>query len=188
MAVNVIAGGAGRVADSILQREAHMAQKNQHATPSHRAVGRIVRAITYPIISAKIDLTLRELNALATLAHTNQDVGVSATAPATMGKRDSFDALSLTPGCNQALWSEEQFIAATDKLAELGLATIEHTTGPRLHLAITPGAAQEGPGRIVTLTGAGYELVDSLAGNLAKSLSLLDNTDVRDDLSLYEPA
>lgn len=161
--------------------------KNQSSTPSHRAVGRVARALTYPIISAEFDLNLRELNALATLAHVNQDVGVNAER-LELGRCDTFDGLGLSPGCQQAFWLEEQFIAATDKLVELGLATIEHTTGPRLHLLTTGSSSQEGPGRIVRLTKAGEELVDSMAGNLAKSLSLLDKEDVRDDLALYEDA
>lgn len=163
-----------------------MSKQSKEATPSHRAVGRVVRALTYPIISAEVDLTLRDLNALATLAHINQDVGVSATAPAIVGKRDSFDALALNPGCQQAFWEEEQFIAATDRLAALGLATIEPTTGPRMLLSIMKDAPPEGPGRIVRLTAAGEKLVDSMAGNLAQTLSLLDNTHVRHDLALYQ--
>lgn len=159
----------------------------KEATPSHRAVGRVVRALTYSIISAEFDLSPRELNALATLAHINQDIGVSATS-AQLGKCDSFDSLAMNPGCQQAFWREEQFIAATDKLAALGLVTIEHTTGPRMHLSVMKDAPPEGPGRIVSLTAAGYELVDSMAGNLARTLGLLDNPHVRNDLALYESA
>lgn len=161
--------------------------KNQ-ATPSHRAVGRVVRGLTYPIISAAVDLTLRELNALATLAHVPSDMDMMVGGAAEFGQRDTFDALSLHPGCQQAFWAEEQFIAATDRLAALGLATIEHTHGPRLLSGVLKDAPAESPGRIVRLTKAGEELVDSMAGNLAKSLSLLDNDDVRADLALYEDA
>ncbi|MCB4359563.1 hypothetical protein [Quatrionicoccus australiensis] len=162
-----------------------MAKTQKTATPSHRAVGRVVRALTYPIISAEFDLTLRELNALATLSHVPLEMDNMIGEAAEMLRKSTFDAMALIPGCQQAFWMEEQFNAATDKLAELGLVTIENTHGPRMHLRIMKDSPAEGPGRVVRLTKAGEELVDSMAGNLAKSLSLLDTPDVRDDLALY---
>lgn len=162
-----------------------MAKTKKSATPSHRAVGRVVRGLTYPIIAAEFDLTLRELNALATLAHVPLEMDMSKGDAAAIGQNATFDAMALIPGCQQAFWEEAQFDSATDKLAALGLVAIEHTNGPRMRLLTMKDAPAAAPGRVVRLTKAGEELVDSMAGNLAKSLGLLDDADVRADLALY---
>lgn len=156
--------------------------KTKMATPAHRAVGRVVRALTYPIISDELDLTLRELNALATLAHVNQEVGVTAKPTPKYWVVDSFDAMQVMPGCGQSFWEEQQFIDATDRLAALGLATITQTLGKRLLLQA------EGPGRIVRLTKRGEQVCNNMALNLDNSLSVLDDPAVRDDLELLADA
>jgi hypothetical protein len=163
-----------------------MAKSKKLATPSHQAVGRVVRALTYPIISAEHDFTLRELNALATLAHINQDAGVTnkPTPKSNFHPVDTFDAMYMQPGAGQSFWEEEQFLAAAKSLEAKGLVTTEATTGIRI--ATLTSTDEPSPGLIVKLTKAGEELVDSMAGNLAKSLSLLDREDVRNDLALYE--
>lgn len=163
-----------------------MAKTKKSATPSHQAVGRVVRALTYPIISVEYDFTLRELNALATLAHVNQDAGVTSK-PKNDGyfhPVDTFDAMQLQPGAGQSFWEEEQFHTAVKGLEARGLVKTEATSGKRI--AVLKGGEASLPGLIVKLTKEGEELVDSLAGNLAKSLSLLDREDVRKDLALYE--
>jgi hypothetical protein len=163
-----------------------MAKTKKTATPSHQAVGRVVRALTYPIISAEYDFTLRELNALATLAHINQDARVTTkpTSDSNFRPVDTFDAMYMQPGAGQSFWEEEQFLATAKSLEAKGLVTTEATIGKRIAKLTTTD--EPSPGLIVKLTKAGEELVDSLAGNLAKSLSLLDREDVRKDLALYE--
>lgn len=156
-----------------------MANKHQPAGPAYEAIGRVARALTYPLISGNHDLSLRDLNALATIAHINDQLDVSADADE-VGRVDTFDAMFMVPGVAQAFWEEAQFIAATDKLATLGLVTIEATQGPRLLLKMA-----KGPGRIVRLTEAGREMLDAMAGNLAKSLSILDDKDIRQDLARH---
>lgn len=161
------------------KKSAKMAKKQKFATPSHRAVGRVVRGLTYPIIAEEFDLTLRELNLLATIAHVNLETKL-ANGEALL---DTFDVMRAVPGAGQAFWEEAQFVNAATKLEALGLATIKVLHGTRL---FDPSGASEGQCRNVVLTKAGEELVDSMAGNLKKSLSLLDEQDVRDDLALYE--
>lgn len=163
-----------------------MAKSKKPATPSHQAIGRVTRALTYPIISAEHDLTLRELNALATLAHINQDAGVT-NKPKDDGffhPVDTYDAMQLEPGTGQAFWHEEQFLVAVQSLEAKGLVKTEATKGIRFTRLREED--KTGTGLMVTLTIDGEELVDSLAGNLAKSLSLLDREDVRADLGLYQ--
>jgi len=156
-----------------------MANKHQPAGPAYEAIGRVARALTYPLISGNHDLSLRELNALATIAHINDQMDVSSSA-SEVGRVDTFDAMMMVPGTARAFFEEAQFIEATDKLATLGLVAIEATQGPRLLLKMA-----KGPSRIVRLTDAGREMLDAMAGNLAKSLDVLDDKDVRQDLALY---
>lgn len=163
-----------------------MAKSKKSATPSHQAIGRVTRALTYPIISAEVDLTLRELNALATLAHVNQDAGVTSK-PKDDGffhPVDSFDAMCLQPGTGQAFWQEEQFSSTVKSLEAKGLVKSEVTKGQRYTRLREED--KTGPGVIITLTKAGEELVDSMAGNLAKALTMLDQEEVRADLALYQ--
>lgn len=156
-----------------------MANKHQPAGPAYEAIGRVVRALTYPLISGNHDLSLRDLNALATIAHINDQMDVSADADE-VGRVDTFDAMMMVPGGAKAFFEEAQFSEATDKLATLGLVAVEATQGPRLLLKMA-----QGPGRIVRLTEAGREMLDAMACNLAKSLNVLDDKDVREDLALY---
>lgn len=161
-----------------------MAKTKPKARPEYVAIGRVVRAITYPVISSELDLTLRDLNALATLAHVNDETG--AGQPSTADNFipcDSFDALTFMPGTGQAFWAEEQFTVAAQRLAQFGLVTITPTTGTRVtRLHETDNT---GPGMLVKLTKAGESLLDGMCGNLKKALGLLDDKAVRKELALY---
>ncbi|NMF98947.1 hypothetical protein GPA27_16330 [Aromatoleum toluolicum] len=175
---------------ALFAEDRFMAKKPKRAAPAHVAVGRVVRALTYPIIGAEHDFTLRELNALATLAHVNIDAGARVSGPEDgyFHPVDSYDAMLLQPGAGQSFWLEEQFQSAARGLEAKGLVKIQTTTGRRYTLFVSskPEPEQVGPGMLVTLTKEGTELVDSMAGNLAKALTTLDDKDVRNELGQYE--
>ena len=144
--------------------------------PTHlarAAVGRVVRAITYPVVSHEFfDMTLRELNALATLAHVNTEAKVGATPDEGCDSLvDSSDAMRIMPGAGQAFWAEEQYTEAFEGLQKKGLVKFKKTHGKRL----SNHMKEEIPGLIVTLTKKGEALVDAMAGNIGKSLNQLND-------------
>ncbi|GGP21901.1 hypothetical protein [Silvimonas iriomotensis] len=149
-----------------------------HGDISATTVGLLARALTYPILSAEYDFTLRELNALATLAQAEADSGEPAPvvdndsgagAPAT-AIEDTYDLLSLIPNGRQAFWQEQQFLEAVTGLKQKGLVNIESKLGLRIvdsHKGVTSS-----PVHIVTLTRKGKDLVDELAGHVAHALNI----------------
>lgn len=152
-----------------------------------QALGRVVRALTYPAISSEYDLTLRDINLLSTIAHVNHETRAGQPQK---GKNfrpcDSFDAMQIMPGTGQAFWEECQFTESAKRLEALGLVSIKETVGKRLLVALKgEDEAETRPGMLVTLTKKGTELLDGMCGNLNKSLDLLDHEDVRKELALY---
>ena len=162
-----------------------MPKEAPQARPEFVAVGRVVRALTYPVISSELDLTLRDLNLLATLSHVNIETGAGKPSKGdNFCPCDSFDAMQLMPGTGQAFWEESQFTAAAQRLADLSLVTIKATAGMRLARRLR-GEDETGPGMLVTLTKKGEELLDGMCGNLNKSFSVLDSEEVREELAMY---
>ena len=156
----------------------------ENITPTqlmYAAVGRVVRAVTYPVIANEYpDMTLRELNALATVAHVGHQARVGKKAPkGCTAVTDTSDGMRLVPGAGQAFWTDGQYAEAFQGLAVKGLVTLKESTGPRFH--------QTSPevGSIVTMTKAGRELIKAIGGNLGKSLSTLDNPTARAELLAY---
>lgn len=138
------------------------------------ATGCLVRAITYPVISAEFDLSLRELNALATLSHINHEAGLASGMTEGIELEgfgrviDTFDAMMLWPGMSQSFWEEEQFVEAVNSLEGKGLVTTQSTYGKRL-LGPVKGEA-EGAGRVAVLTSKGEDLIAAMAGNLQNGI------------------
>lgn len=162
-----------------------MNKSKKSGSPSFKAVGRVARALTFPFISEGLDLTLRELNAIATIAHVNIEAGAKSSQDAngTPHVVDTYDAFVIEPGAGQAFETVEVFEDVVQALKEKGLVQTEESFGRRLHLLNQD--EKSGPGTIVTLTEEGKSLVDAMTSNLAKSLVVLDNESVRKDLSKY---
>lgn len=137
------------------------------------AVGRAVRAVTYPVIGNDYaDMSLRELNALATLSHVNHELDVCGEpSPGSIALVDTFDAMMMAPGAGQAFFAEEHFLNAVENLAARGLVEIVLTNG---NCIFPPKSSR--PTSLVILTPAGRDLIDAIGGNIGKSLSLLNDS------------
>lgn len=146
------------------------------------AVGRVVRAVTYPIIANDYpDMSLRELNLLASICQANHEARVGL--PAIDGGTpiiDTADGLRLIPGASQAFWAEEQYDETYASLERRGLIKLTKTTGKRL----VPNQKST-KGRIAQLTEAGFDLIDAMAGNIGKSLSVLENPVTKQELKEF---
>lgn len=165
-----------------------MSKSKKSASPSFEAVGRVARALTYPLLAEEFEMTVRELNALATIAHITIDVGVSGTHAAidSPNSLDTYDSIFVGPGTCQAFESEEMFHAVVQTLKDKGLVQTQESFGRRLHLIAKDD--KRGAGTIVTLTKEGKSFIDAMASNLAKSLAILDDEKVRKALSKYYSA
>lgn len=146
-----------------------------------RAVGRVVRAVTYSVCANDYaDMTMRELCTLTTLAHSNWDACVGEPVPDDCQQLvDSFDGISLLPGAGQVYFNKTDFPEAVAGLVAKKLVTVTKVKGWRTPLG------GEGEGQLVTLTKKGTELVEAIAGNLGKSLSVLEDPTTRQELLEY---
>ncbi|NMG69158.1 hypothetical protein [Parazoarcus communis] len=146
-----------------------------------RAVGRVVRAVTYPVCANEYeDMTMRELCTLATLAHSNWEACVGEAVPDGCQQLvDSFDGICVLPGAGQIYFDETDFPDAIAGLVAKKLVKVTKVKGWRKTLR------SEGEGQLVTLTKKGTELVEAIAGNLGKSLSVLEDPTTRQELLEY---
>lgn len=146
-----------------------------------RAVGRVIRAVTYPVCATDFaDMTMRELCTLATLAHSNWDACVGETVPDSYKQLvDSFDGISIIPGAGQIYFNAADFQDAVAGLVAKKLVKVTITEGWRMPLF------GEGEGQLVTLTEKGMKLVEAIACNIGKSLSMLEDRTTRLELLEY---
>lgn len=148
-----------------------------------RAVGRVVRAVTYPVCANEYaDMTMRELCTLATLAHSNWDACVGEAVPDGCQQLvDSFDGISVLPGAGQIYFDETDFPDAVAGLVAKKLVKVTKVKGWRF-CSYDEG---ESEGRLVTLTTKGTKLVEAIACNLGNSLSMLEDPTTREELLEY---
>ena len=139
--------------------------------PVFSAIGRVARAITHPIIG-EYDLSLLELNALATISHVH-DGYEDGICP------DTIDAMFLTPGCGQSFDAIEQFETTFKSLAEKGLVSLETLPVEKLR---TPIMFNRSTGVHVHLLKEGHQLLYAMASNLGNALDVLDKPEVREGL------
>lgn len=148
--------------------------------PAYEAVGRVVRALTYPLIANDHDISLRELNALATISHINDSVRVAPDA----GILDTISAMMMNSGTGQTFHHHSDYVTVFESLKEKGFIDIEVIPAasvfkmPRLKTDTSP----QPDGMRATLTDEGVDLMNLLAGNIERTLNILDRTDVRESL------
>lgn len=138
-------------------------------------VARVARAITYPVLVNGPNLTLVELYTLTTLP------GAIDFMKSIEEKCDVIDAYLVKPGLAQGYrGGAQQLLEALKSLAEKGLVHLkdgEYCMSRQLREALPPTLAQ--------LTKEGLELLHAMGGNMKKSLSTLDDEEVRLSLAGY---
>jgi len=151
---------------------------NNHEYNVFATVGRITRAITYPIISLEYDLTLRELNALATIAHINQERHAV--------NNDTINSMLMSTAMGQAFFDIKDFYTTFESLAEKGLIEIDKIEQGELAAFLMKDnkESDELYGLSATLTEDGDDLIYSMGYNIMNSLCLLDKKEVRDSFKV----
>lgn len=149
-----------------------MTSIKESKSPTYKAVGRVARALTYPVLSAEVELSQLELYTLTSLGHIDEFVSEK--------EHDTIDALRIMPGVGQGFFDLRSYYDTFESLEKKGLVKC---TYPQNHALLD---AEVEPGRKavqVTLTQTAEELLDGMATNLVRSLSVLDAPEVRSALN-----
>jgi hypothetical protein len=145
--------------------------------PAYLALGRVVRAVAFPF-SVIANLTVLELNALATISHIKGTTNVNLSES---GKLDTILEMMFGLGTGQAFQDFSDYEKVFKSLQAKGL--IKLTMVPGSELCKIP--VEREIGYIAELTAEGEELIDGACLNLYKSLIVLDKSEVRESLKEY---
>lgn len=156
----------------------------QRQNPAYEALGRVVRALTFPVIANGHGLSLLELSTLATIPYVNGSTTFDNPAD---GKADTVMDFICTLGAGQAFESIDQYKVVFLSLKEKGLIRIKYIPHAQVRQLPTlknkPVNTREGI--FATLTNAGISLLNTMTLNLEKSLDVLDRVDVRESLDTF---